>query len=128
MSQSKTIKVWVGTALFLASAVAARAADVTLAWDVNSSPAIAGYRLYWGTAPGVYTGNADVGTNTSYVVTGLDSDTRYYFTVRSYSSGGTMSAPTKEVSGMPPAIAQPKPAPNPQPAPSGQQVHNYRIN
>ena len=84
--------------------------------------------LYWGTQPGVYSGNADVGTKTSYVVTGLDSDKRYYFTVRSYSSGGTMSAPAKEVSGMPPAIAAPKPAPDPSPNPSVQPNHQYRIN
>ncbi len=128
MFQLKSIKVWAGTALFVTAAVPARAADVTLAWDANTAPVIAGYMLYWGTEPGVYSGNADVGTKTSYVVTGLESDKRYYFTVRSYSSGGTMSPASKEVSGMPPAIAAPKPAPNPSPNPSVQPNHQYRIN
>jgi FG-GAP-like repeat/Fibronectin type III domain len=125
MFQLKTINVWTGTALFLITASPARAADVTLAWDANSSPAIAGYKLYWGTASGVYTGNADVGTSTSYVVTGLDSDTRYYFTVRSYSSGGTMSAQATEISGMAPAIAAPKPPSSP--TPTLPPTNKYRI-
>src|SRR4030095_13455015 len=124
MFKLKTINVWAGTALFLITASPARAADVTLAWEANSSPAIAGYKLYWGTASGVYTGSADVGTSTSYVVTGLDSDARYYFTVRSYSSGGTMSAPPNEIPGMAPAIAAPKPS---SPSPTSPPTNRYRI-
>src|SRR4029453_19664775 len=96
MFQLKSIVVWAGTALLLIMTVAAEAADVTLAWD--TTPSVAGYMLYWGTQPGVYSGNADVGSSTSYVVSGLDSDKRYYFTVRAYNTAGSMSSPAKEVS------------------------------
>jgi hypothetical protein len=124
MFQLKSIGVWAGTALILILAVSAEAADVTLAWD--ATPSVAGYTLYWGTQPGVYSGNADVGANTSYVVTGLNTDTRYYFTVRAYNTGGSMSAPAKEVSGMTPPIAKPTLPPTPEPSQTPH-ARDYRI-
>ena len=39
----------------------AQAQTVTATWDANTDPYTAGYRLYYGTAPGVYTTNLDVG-------------------------------------------------------------------
>ncbi len=83
----------------LASSVAAHAATVTLAWDRNPEPDIAGYVLYWGSQPGVYPYSWNVGTTTSQQVTGLADGTTYYFVVTAYNTGGLMSPPSAEVSG-----------------------------
>ena len=39
----------------------ASAATVTVAWDRNPEPDIAGYRISYGTVSGVYTNTVDVG-------------------------------------------------------------------
>jgi hypothetical protein len=49
----------------------AHAAEVTVAWDGNSDPAVTGYRVHYGTAPGDYTSHIDVGYATSCVISGL---------------------------------------------------------
>lgn len=38
----------------------AQAAPVTLAWDPNTEPDLAGYRIYWGDASRSYTDHVDV--------------------------------------------------------------------
>ena len=43
------------------------AAEVTMAWDASSGDP-AGYRIYFGTSTGVYTGNVDVGNITEYTL------------------------------------------------------------
>ena len=47
-------------------------AEVTLAWDANTEPDLAGYNIYYGTASGDYSDSIDVGDVTEYPVTGLD--------------------------------------------------------
>ena len=63
------------------------AAEVTMAWDASSGDP-AGYRIYFGTSTGVYTGNVDVGNVTEYTLAGLAADTTYYFVVRAYNESG----------------------------------------
>jgi hypothetical protein len=72
---------------------------LTLNWDRNPEPDIAGYVLYWGTQPGVYPYSWNVGNFTSQQVLGLDDATTYYFVARAYNTGGLMSPPSAEVSG-----------------------------
>ena len=51
-----------------------------LAWDAVADPNVAGYRVYYGTAPGTYPDFVDVAKNVTTVsVTGLSSGTTYYF-------------------------------------------------
>jgi len=57
---------------------------VTLAWDANSEPDLAGYKLYRGYAPGVYDTIVDVGDVIIYEVTGLALGQGYYFAVTAY--------------------------------------------
>ena len=50
--------------------------SVELTWDPETNPGVTGYQVYWGTASGVYTMNADVGLTATpmapeYTVTGL---------------------------------------------------------
>ena len=40
--------------LLLAAQTFADTGSVTLAWNANSEPDVSGYKLYWGTASGVY--------------------------------------------------------------------------
>ena len=56
------------------------AADVTLAWDANTAPQLAGYKVYIGTTSGSYSTSIDVGKVTTYTVTGLANGT-YNFAV-----------------------------------------------
>jgi hypothetical protein len=82
--------------LLLGLVPAANAANVTLAWDVESG--VAGYRLHYGTSSGSYTQSSDVGTNTSATVSNLTAGQTYYFVVTAYNSGGLESQPSNQVS------------------------------
>ena len=96
---------------FILSPSAAHAGHVNVAWDANSETFVTGYRLYYGTSPGVYTSSVDVGNTTTYTINGLTNGVRFYFTVRAYTSGGTLSNPSNEVNGistnLPPSITNP---------------------
>jgi hypothetical protein len=81
----------------LAGAATAAAGDVTLAWDPNSEGNLAGYKIYYGTAPGVYGTPITIGTQATYTVTGLPAGT-YYFAVTAYNTEGLESGYSNEVS------------------------------
>src|SRR5258705_9291259 len=88
------------SALFTAVvALNLRAANVTLAWDANPEPDVAGYELYYGTATGTYAQVVAVaGRNTASVtVTNLVLGT-YFFAVTAVSSNGLSSLFSNEVS------------------------------
>jgi hypothetical protein len=77
-------------------------ADVaTLSWDPVVAAGLAGYRVYYGTAPGNYfqalgQGLA-VGLSTSTTLSGFTSGTRYYFVVTAYDSTNIESLFSNEV-------------------------------
>ena len=66
----------------------ADAASVTLAWDPNNEPDLAGYRLYYGKASGTYKSVIDVGNQTTYTISGLEDGKTYYFAVTAYDEFG----------------------------------------
>lgn len=70
----------------------------SLTWNPVTSTNLAGYKVYVGTAPGVYGTPLDVGNMTSYTVNNLSIGTTYYFAVTSYNTTGKESAPSNEVS------------------------------
>lgn len=76
----------------------ALAADITLEWDENSEPDIAGYKVYYGLESKNYTTTLDVGNYTTCVVSDLDSDETYYFAVKAYNTDGYESDYSNEVS------------------------------
>ena len=57
------------------------ASALTLAWDPNAEPDLAGYKVYYGTESGMYGFVLDVGNVTQYTVTGLEPETQYYFSL-----------------------------------------------
>jgi len=62
----------------------ANAASVTLAWDPNSEPDVAGYRVYYGKALGNYKSLIDVGNQTTCSISDLEDGEAYYFVVTAY--------------------------------------------
>jgi hypothetical protein len=72
---------------------------ISLAWDANAESDLAGYRLYYGTASGVYDHPVDVGKVTTYTLTGLTKGQTYYIVVRAYDTSSNESADSNPVSG-----------------------------
>jgi hypothetical protein len=73
------------------------AQSVTLAWDANTQPGIAGYRLYYGTASGNYPYKSEVGNATTTTVSNLTVGQTYYFVVTDFNTTGLESLPSNEV-------------------------------
>ena len=76
--------------------------SVTLRWDaVAGDPTLAGYRIYYGTAPRVYFQRpgqgVDVGDVTSYQLKGLSGGTTYYFAATAYDWSNNESVLSSEV-------------------------------
>ncbi len=82
----------------LAAAHATGAPSVTLAWDANPEPDIAGYELSYGESPGNYSSVVNAGNNTTAAVSGLTEGKTYYFAVSAYNSEGLKSPPSQEIS------------------------------
>lgn len=76
------------------------AASVTLSWDANTEPDLAGYSIYYSTTSGSYTTSdrLDVDKNmTSVTITGLNLYTIYYFVITAYNTEGYESDYSNEV-------------------------------
>lgn len=74
------------------------AANFVLAWDPNTEPDLAGYKLHYGTTSGVYSTTINVGNVTQFEVTGLQDGITYYFAVTAYDFEGYESGYSNEVS------------------------------
>ncbi len=83
--------------LVLLTAATAHSGTVTLTWDREDDPRIAGYNVYYGTSSGTYTDHVDAGNETRYTVTGLEEGTTYYFAVTAHDGAGSESPPSDEV-------------------------------
>ncbi|UCG66877.1 MAG: fibronectin type III domain-containing protein [Deltaproteobacteria bacterium] len=84
------------------------AVDVTLEWDANTEPDLAGYNVYYKTGSsgppyngtGAIQGNSpiDVGNVTQFTLTGLADGVTYFFVVTAYNTGDLESGYSNEVS------------------------------
>jgi hypothetical protein len=81
------------------------AAQITLAWNANSEPTVAGYRVYYGTASRIYGAVIDVGNWTNCVIAGLQNGITYFFTATAYDAEGNESSFSTEISYTVPAGA-----------------------
>ncbi len=82
------------------------AKDVTLQWDANSEPDLAGYRVYYkanssGQPSGDYDTVVDAGNTTSKTIEGLEDDIVYYFAVTAYDTSGLESDFSNEITTAP---------------------------
>jgi hypothetical protein len=84
--------------LFIAPLPAAIAEDVTIGWDANTEPELAGYKIYWGTSSGNYTSSKDVGKTTTATIDGVEEGTTYYLVVTAYDNQGNESGYSNQVS------------------------------
>ena len=76
----------------------AQAAQITLAWDRNSEPDIAGYIVYYGYRSRYYTESIDVGNWPAATISGLVEGETYYLCVTAYDSLGNESDFSGEIS------------------------------
>lgn len=90
-------------------AVSSRAADVTLAWDANSEPDLAGYRIFMHVEGDAYDyGTPDwQGTATTCTLMAPLQDTIYYFVARAFDDSGNESGDSNEVSYHTPDLTPP---------------------
>ena len=70
--------------------------DVTLAWNPSSTPDIAGYKIYYGTACGCYSNVLEVGNTTNATVSGLVPGIKYFFAATTVDSTGNESGFSNE--------------------------------
>ncbi len=71
--------------------------QVTLTWDPNTEPDLAGYEIYYGTSPGNYQRNIDIGNVTNYTLYGLNVGVTYYIAATAYNTQGLQSGYSNEV-------------------------------
>jgi hypothetical protein len=83
--------------LLILSPSFACAVQITLAWDSNVEPDVAGYIVYYGTRSGDYDFDVDVGDYDSITISGLVEDVMYYFTVTAYDAEGNESDFSEEI-------------------------------
>ncbi|MFV9690022.1 MAG: Ig-like domain-containing protein [Desulfobacteria bacterium] len=82
-------------------------AQVKLAWDANTEPSLAGYRIYVGASSHNYDYSVDVGNSTEHTVTGLADGQTYYLAATAYDTDGNESGYSNEVNWMSPASNDP---------------------
>jgi len=75
----------------------AQAPPVTLAWDGNPEPSVAGYIVYVGNASGSYGEQYDVGDQTSFAYTRVSAGRPYYFAVAAYTPGREVGERSEEI-------------------------------
>jgi hypothetical protein len=102
----------ISAALLLGTFLPARlaATPLTLAWDPNTEPDLAGYKVYFGIRSRNYDFVTDVGDVTHHTVTNLDPNTRYYFALTAYDTSRNESDFSGEVSAV--TGDEPDPAPS----------------
>ena len=83
---------------------AAHAGQVTVAWDPNPEPEVAGYKIYYGTSPGSYTSSLDAGNATSIVISGLRDGATYFFSAVAYDASNNESGFSNEITYAVPAV------------------------
>ncbi len=81
----------------LISPMAVHAAEVTLAWDANTETDLAGYKIHYGTASGVYSHSIIVGDITQYTLAELDDGVTYYIAATAYDNDDNESGYSDEL-------------------------------
>ena len=101
----------VASLLLPAFAGVACSATVTVAWDPNPEPTVAGYYMHYGTSSGSYTNSVDVGSATTCAISALQEGVTYYLAVTAYDGSGSQSGYSDEIVYTVPSGADPAPSP-----------------
>ena len=100
MHPEKDLHSWhrtVSVGLLILALAFPSAAGVKLAWDPNPEIDLAGYKVYFGTSPGVYGPPITVQGNTAALVNPPTPGIIYYFAVTAYNTAGDESGFSNEV-------------------------------
>jgi hypothetical protein len=92
--RKRSFKILSGLGLFLLAIPQAKA--LTLAWDRNREPDIAGYKLYYGQTNSATT-ILNVGNSTNITVNNLGAGKTYYFYVTAYNTASLESSPSQRI-------------------------------
>jgi fibronectin type 3 domain-containing protein len=113
-SKSRSVK-WVAIlALSLTGAQAAKAAQsLALTWNASTAAGIVGYHIHYGDDGNKFQYVADAGTNTNYVVSGLQEGQTNSFVVTAYDALGIESAPSNLISYIVPGLVDLAPKASP---------------
>ncbi len=85
----------------LAAAAGIGGGTLDITWTHSASADTAGYKLSWGTSPGVYTDSVDVYDVNEYKLTGLTNGQTYYVALKAYDTSNNLSGYSSESSGAP---------------------------
>jgi hypothetical protein len=69
----------------------AYSAQMTLAWDPNNEPGVAGYRIYYSLLRRQCSSSVDAGNRTSYTLSSLEDGKTYYLAATAYDQYGDES-------------------------------------
>jgi len=77
-------------------------AEVTLAWDPNTEPDLAGYKIYIGVQSRQYSWIQDAGNRTQATLGNLDGNITYFLSITAYNTQGMESSFSSELNYEPP--------------------------
>ena len=97
-TEKRGLKIFIILSAALTINTFAWAGSATLSWNPNNESDLAGYKVHYGTSTQSYFQSIDVGTVTSYTISGLGEGQTYYFAVTSYNISGSESSSSNEVS------------------------------
>lgn len=75
----------------------AHADSVTLAWDANTEPDLAGYKIYWGFKSREYPNVVDVGNVTEHTITTIPAWVLVFYAATAYDTDGNESGYSEEI-------------------------------
>ncbi len=90
-------------------AATASSGTISVSWNANTEPDLAGYFVRWGTVnTGPYPNSSPLisKTTTVYTITNLTNGTTYYIVVRASDTAGGISSPSSQVSAMPQVLPE----------------------
>jgi len=86
------------TLIILFSIAPVLSSDIEILWIANTEPDLAGYKIYYGNTSGNYDKKIDIGNKTITIVSNLEDQIEYYFSLTAYDSAGNESGFSKEAS------------------------------
>lgn len=86
-------------AVMVMQTTAISAAQITVIWDPNTEPELAGYKVYYGTTSRNYGQTVDVGNAVICALNGLTEGQTYYIAITAYDASGFESEYSCEVMG-----------------------------
>ncbi len=93
--------------LLCATTLVTQAADVTLAWDANPEPDVAGYKIYFGSPAGSFDQVVDAGNTTTTTIPNVTAGATYSFYATCYNTSGLESEPSNIVQYTIPLVEDP---------------------